>query len=265
MNRRYAGGVSALVVVLFIFAGAASAQLKITGGVKGGLNIMTPYGDDLKILEPVLNYAVSGGDQFTIDVPGDGDEYNIDLNDSTSIELGGLGTKMGFLISGYLCFQLNEYFAIQPEVTYIRKGGKQDVTVNSTLLSIPIPISGSVMWKLDYIEIPILAKIILPTKGKISPNLIIGPAVAFNVGSKIGGELLGAEADFDIDPIISSTDFGMIVGAGVDYDISEKAMINLEGRFGLGFTNWFDLPLDIVSVKNGNISIMAGFGYRFGS
>ena len=48
-------------------------------------------------------------------------------------------------------------------------------------------------------------------------------------------------------------------------DISEKAIINLEGRFGLGLSNWFDLPIDIISVKNSNISFLAGFAYRFGS
>ena len=268
MNRRQWGGLVSLVVVLFIFSGTASAQVKITGGFKGGLNIMMPYGDDLTILQPVLNFAIDAvedEDLFVIDVPDDGDDYSIDLSDSSSVELGGLGTKMGFLFGGFLCFQINEYFAVQPEIMYVRKGGKQDIDINTTVLSIPIPISGSVTWKLDYIEIPLLAKIILPVSGKVTPNLLIGPAIAFNVSSKLAGELLGAEADVDVDPIIKSTDFGMIIGAGLDYEISEKAMINLEGRFGLGFQNWFDLPIDIVSVKNGNISLMAGFAYRFGS
>ena len=80
--------------------------------------------------------------------------------------------KTGFCAGGFVAFNITDMFVIQPELLYTQKGDKFEVgTVKAWTI-------------LDYLEIPILAKLSIPTKGTVTPNLFLGPAVAFKIRSK---------------------------------------------------------------------------------
>ena len=58
------------------------------------------------------------------------------------------------------------------------------------------------LLKLDYVEIPVLFKVVIPTEGsKFKPSLFVGPALGFNIDAKIKGEYQGQSAEEDIDSI----------------------------------------------------------------
>ncbi len=51
-------------------------------------------------------------------------------------------------------------------------------------------------FKLEYLEVPVMAKYNIDVEGKLQPNLLLGPYVGFNVGSKVeegnsGGQIGG--------------------------------------------------------------------------
>ena len=148
----------------------------------------------------------------------------------------------------------------------MRKGGQQDLEINTTLIGfIPADLSGTKKWKLDYIEIPVLLKLSFPTEGAINPSIFADPALSFAVSSNLGLEMMGVSEDFDIGSLVSSTEFGLVFGGGLDIDLSPSNYVVIDARYELGLSDWTDEPLiDVFTVKNGGIQFMAGIGFRFG-
>lgn len=113
----------------------------------------------------------------------------------------------GFFLGVSLVRPMTDMISFQGEVAYSRKGAK--INIGGT----------DVELRLDYIDVPLLAKIHLgpATPGGVRPALFIGPMVAFNIGCE--GEALGVSADCEDEDIeIKSVDFGLVGGAGLDFD-----------------------------------------------
>ncbi len=248
-------------VVLFAFClliaipVSSFAEMKISLGVKGGLNLTMPGGDELSGRLEDVGWALEDYDTTTEDF--------ISFN---AIELSKMSSMTAFLFGGFVNIQINDNFALQPELLYIRKGAQQDLEVNTTILGfVPTDLSGTLKWKLDYIEIPLLLKVMIPTEGALKPSFFAGPAISFVVSSNLGLELVGVSEDVDIGSLVKSTDFGLVFGGCLDIDLSPKNFIVIDARYELGLTDWTDEPiLDLVTLKNGGVQFMAGIGFRLG-
>jgi hypothetical protein len=170
--------------------------------------------------------------------------------------------KMGVIGGAFGCYNINEIFAVQLELLYTMKGAGIDIPV----------IDASI--KADYFEIPLLLKVNMPTEGKIKPSIYAGPAIGFLMSAK--AEAMGASVD--IKDYFKSTNFGIVAGAGVGYEM-EKSLIFLEARYEVGLTTIakenagtisFDDEEESTSsstttpdVKTSDISILVGYGFKF--
>ncbi len=154
-------------------------------------------------------------------------------------------SKWGLCAGGFVRFNISKTFAIQPEVLYTEKGAKLEQI---------FPV-GTERWEfnLSYLEVPVLVKFMIPTPGGVKPNLYAGPALAIKLSYKFKAEGGGVTVEEDIEGM-KDTDFGIIVGAGVDIG---KLMVDV--RYVLGLTTTFDDAED--DVKNGVISLMIGFSF----
>lgn len=157
-------------------------------------------------------------------------------------------SRTGFNGGLFFIYQFNNLFAIQPEAYYTMKGATSDLMgVNFTL-------------KLDYIEIPLLFKVIIPAEGSgIKPSIFVGPSLGVNTGAKIKGEYQGQSAELDIDSIVTSTDFSLVFGAGIGYMIGNNEL-GVDIRYNLGLTTWDD-ESDPYDVKNNVLSFNVYFGF----
>lgn len=155
-----------------------------------------------------------------------------------------VASRTGFMAGIYLNFLVpNSPVSIQPEVLYTQKGFE----------------SGDATVQLDYVEVPVLAKFDFITDGSITPNVYFGPYVGFNVSAELDGDdgiFVGGEADIDDD--VEGTDFGVVVGGGLDF-----GRVDLGVRYGAGLSEIFeDGPFDDDSgAKNGVFSITAGIEF----
>ncbi|MDR8391907.1 PorT family protein [Aliifodinibius sp. S!AR15-10] len=132
---------------------------------------------------------------------------------------------------------------IQPGVFYVQKGTKAtEGSIETTS-------------KLDYIEIPVVAKFdFILDNPMLTPHVYFGPYAGFNISAEqeiSGGDNSGT---FDIEDQVKSTDFGVVVGAGADI-----TKFNVGIRYSAGLTeiaenNAFD-------GKNGVLSIVAGISF----
>ena len=162
------------------------------------------------------------------------------------------GFKSGVCLGAFMTFNISSVFAIQPELLYTQKGDKYEDEDEffGTLKA----------WTmLDYLEIPILAKFSIPTKGKVTPNLFFGPAVAFKTRSKGRLEIEGLSVEVDIEDV-SGVDLGLALGAGVGI-VAGPGEVVVDARYTLGLTSVDASEWDM-DVKNAAISILVGYSFQ---
>ena len=155
---------------------------------------------------------------------------NISVSDET--DLPNKSSRTGIVAGIFGRIDLGPTFALQGEGLYSQQGfSAEDQGLTLTL-------------KADYFQIPVLAKVIVPTNGGAAPNFFLGPAVSFEASCKIhGDDGQGNTAEVDCDDPSGDgfdergkTDFGIIGGVGLDI-VSGAAIFGVEVRYNLGLTN----------------------------
>ena len=157
------------------------------------------------------------------------------------------GFKLGINAGAFMNYRVHEMFVVQPEVFYAQKGWKLDVEG-----------SDEIKVKMDYIDIDVLAKLTIPMEGKIKPCIFAGPYVGINMAADV--EIGDESAEIDN---VKSTDFGVVVGGGVDFEMENGMMILLDIRYSMGFANLFEAVEDEeeANVKSNSIIFMAGVAF----
>lgn len=106
-------------------------------------------------------------------------------------DLADRGAKLGFTGGVFAEVPVASGFSLQPEVLYTQKGVSRDEPNESI--------------GVDYLEIPVLAKVALPVSEFLDLDVYAGPALAVKLGN-----------DDEVDTVrYNSTNLGVAVGAGV--------------------------------------------------
>jgi hypothetical protein len=150
----------------------------------------------------------------------------------------------------FLNWQLHPIFAIQPEAIFSQKGATYTKNGNRTEV------------KLNYFEIPVLAKLRIPMGDVFFPHFLIGPDFAFNTDAKYTstdtqtGTVYQSEGGN-----ITKTDMGGLIGAGFDIQ-AKQLFFTMDGRYGYAFNTLGD---NEYNVRNIGWAFTIGIGLRFGS
>ncbi|MBT8321579.1 MAG: PorT family protein [Eudoraea sp.] len=156
-----------------------------------------------------------------------------------------LSTRSAIFFGGFGEFGVTDKFAIQPEVLFSQQGAEYEDSE-----------SGGEFYdgrfKLDYINVPVLAKV------------YVADGFFFEAGPQVG-ILLSAKDEYDspisgeddIKDFIKSTDFSGNVGLGYQLDMG----LNFNARYNFGLSSFDDFEDVDENLKNGVISI--GVGFRF--
>ncbi len=141
----------------------------------------------------------------------------------------------------FINFPMCGLISLQPELLFMMKGMEFESYIDAGV-------------RMSYIDIPILAKFTIPTIGALSPNLFAGPYVGFNTSAEVYvGDIVN-----DIKDQVKSTDFGLVLGGGLDYSIG-VGELTFDARYALGLSS-FDDTADEDDVKNTGIMFMVGYG-----
>lgn len=149
-------------------------------------------------------------------------------------------SRTGMRIGAWASMDLSEKFSIQPEFVLSGKGSKwpdDDASI-----------------KISYLQIPVLAQYRFTAGRTVNPYVLAGPALSFKAGCNLQVEGSDYECS-DQTTAVSSTDFGMILGAGVHIG---RAQVSL--RYDLGLAN-INGDGDAV-VKNRAFNVAVGYGFR---
>lgn len=147
-------------------------------------------------------------------------------------------SRLGLILGALIEYEISDKFSIQPELHYSRQGFKTGVNEG--------------VVKLDYINIPVLAKYYI-SEGF---SLEVGPQVGFLLSSKYNRQeqQLAARRDAvtkaqinlnneDLKEYFSSTDFGLNIG--LSYQMNNGIGVNT--RYNLGLKDIFDYSKTVTS------------------
>lgn len=173
------------------------------------------------------SFGVKGGVNFT-HISG-ADEFS-DTKSRTSFHVGVVGE-----------FPLTDMFSLQAEALYSGQG--YDAT-----LDLPLVGSRDYEMQLDYIQVPVLAKVYL-TRGL---SVEAGPQFSFLINEEIDFRPEDDAGDIDMDEA-KSFDFGIAAGLTFQTEMGLFAT----GRYSYGLTDIYD------NVDARNTVFQIGIGYKF--
>jgi hypothetical protein len=149
--------------------------------------------------------------------------------------------------------------SLAPELYYSQKGATQ-----SALAGVP-----SFTFEVDYIEVPILAKLTLPLNSSRSLRAYLagGAAYAWNVNCSFSSQTAGTqelsenscgETFGSFDTAMQKADRGMVFSGGLDFTVPGMGGLNLDARLvrGLARLREGETASDI---KNQAFSLMLGY------
>jgi len=202
------------------------------------LSFFNSYAQEPLKKETNTKFGVKAGVNFS-------NLYTDDVDDNNMLT--------GFHVGGYAKIGLSDTFAIQPEISYTTKGAE---LVYSNIL-----FSGTGKFKLNYIEVPVLAVI------NVTENLSIqvGPYAAYLIDAKITNEASGNAFDFasnlDTDDY-NRFDAGLV--GGIDFDLGG---FGFGARYNYGLTKVgkdaaFGSAFTFPDAKNSVISAYLSFGFN---
>ncbi len=166
----------------------------------------------------------------------------LNLATMTNFE-GDTGMKPSFYVGGVMEYRISDLIAISPELLYSRQGIQMKEE------------GATARIRLNYINLPVLAKIYVVDNFSFD----IGPQIGLNIGSDIWAKAGGQTATIDLPssefdtPAPSTLEVGLALG--VTYNIDR---FFVQGRYNLGLTNIFGENLNS---KNGVIQIGAGMKF----
>ena len=147
-------------------------------------------------------------------------------NTSNGKEISDDGTdnRYGFNVGAVVHIPISEKFSLQPEVVYSQQGFTTSSEFDLDLFDI-----GDIIWRSDYINIPIMASY------KVVKGLTLqaGPQVGFNINAEAYIDL---DDDFDLSEETNTIDFGAGLGAQYELDFG----LFFQARYVWGLSNYID-------------------------
>lgn len=193
----------------------------------------------LHILMIIAAFALSGTGVANINL---GAELGFGLaNNTDSTGTGNYGSRFGLNGALVTDFAMGETFLLSTGLGYFQKGFKNS--------------AGTTTVKLDYLEIPVLAKWRFMPEGQFHPTVFVGPFLAFALSRNSVPD--GGTAT-DVSATYGSTDWGLTVGGGFEYGFSETMALAFNLRYDWGIPNQLAGATVVDSERTRSLITMVG-------
>ena len=180
-----------------------------------------------------------------------GVKAGLNLANLSGDDISDTDARTGFAGGLFFMYQFNDMFAIQPEAYYTMKGATDKGTIEGFTYEAEM--------KLDYIEIPLLLKFLIPIKDSgVRPSIFAGPSIGFNMSAKSKIEAGGQTFEEDIEDV-ASTDFGLVFGGGIGFPVG-NGELGLDIRYILGLST-IDDSAEKADIKNSVINFNLYYGF----
>lgn len=160
--------------------------------------------------------------------------------------------------------RLGENFAFQPELLYTTKGFKINQGININLGGFPITAGVTASTKINYIEMPLLAKYKFGNEG-LKFNITAGPVLSYAANGQL---VTRANLLVDINPLKTNIDLDALnyerlevsasIGASMAYATNGGEFF-ADARYVHGFSDLYNAPVVDLNLKNRGIGVTVGY------
>lgn len=178
----------------------------------------------------------------------------LDLATLGGSDFSGVGSRTGLTLGGYVTFHLDRRFGLEPELMFTQRGASEESGGDRVTL------------KMDYIDVPVLARWDVPTSGQLHPFFLAGPTLSFEVScngeESQGGASVSASCD-DINAASpgslskKSFDLGATLGGGIVFPAGKKTNLSI----GIRYTHGLVATFDGSDAKNRTWQFLAGLSF----
>lgn len=163
----------------------------------------------------------------------------------------GMTFKPGLAAGAFLMYSSLNHFGISADVLYAQRGTRFD--------------NGSLKFtqRVNYLEIPVVARYFLTLSGNFRPNLFIGPSLAVKLNAK---RVNGFDGDNSND--FNNLDLGATGGFQLNWGVGSRQRFLIDARYNLGLT---DVQTNLPniwgprsSLQNSTITLALGYGFGVG-
>ena len=152
-------------------------------------------------------------------------------------------SRTGFAAGAYFGIGISGGFSLQPEILYVQKGTQ--IKENEV----------RVVFRADYLEIPILAKYAFALSPQARVFVFAGPALAIKVSGKLFVETDEFSDSEELEDL-KSTDFGLTFGGGLELPFG-ALRLSADIRYTLGLSKIYEDE----DIKNGALLVLLGVGF----
>jgi hypothetical protein len=168
--------------------------------------------------------------------------------------------KSGLVAGGFATYSILDRYAFTAKVLFNQKGAKSE--------------DGDVKEQLNYIEVPVLARVFFNREGTVRPNVFFGPSFGFLTGAKwkIGDEDYENVEDIasspfgDVDSykdVYNTFDFGVSLGLGLSIRVANEMYFIIDTRYTYGLSEVYKNADG--SSNNQNATVTAGLSFGIGN
>lgn len=176
----------------------------------------------------------------------------------------GLDGLTGFHLGALVEIPITERFAVQPEVLYSAQGAKRELTESFS----DVTFKATGKTKLDYINVPIMAKYYIVDGLAVEAGPQVGFLVSANAESELDlsginpetAELIEGQfesGDIDISDSTKGIDFGIALGASYRLNMG----VFFGARYTLGLTDINDVSGSNIKNQNNVFQLSAGYSF----
>lgn len=181
-----------------------SNQNEVTFGIRGGLSY---YSSEI---------------DFSVELLG--------VSESSSVSS---DSRFGFAAGIFSEIPISDLFSFQPELLFVQKGGKDGGDPGGQLEGEEGEGQNGGNLALNYLDLPLLARINLPVDGDFDPYITAGPSVGYLLSINV--DETAEEIPIDPEEFYKSFNAGFVIGAGADI-----GSFTMDLRYDIGLTNIYD-------------------------
>jgi hypothetical protein len=197
---------------------------------------------------------------------GDIDDFGDEAVNELETDIGGTwsydGSRRTGLVAGaYYTIRQSPTLGYQIEAHYVQRGKAFEFTGRD----VPGVGGASVddTFKLDYLDIPVLARFTPGADGNVRPIIFVGPVFGFRLSAEMEVETMGQSQALDISDDTRGFTVGLLGGIGLAFDAGPTSAVLLQARYVYGLREVFEDATDLSS-RVGDLALLAGMEFRIG-
>lgn len=154
----------------------------------------------------------------------------------------------GLLMGGFVTYSIRNTHAFTVKVLYSQKGASDN--------------DNNIKSHLNYIEIPVLARLFFNRDGDIRPNIFVGPSFGFLQSAKVKAGDGDYEDVSNFDNAYNTFDVGLGLGFGMNFRVSQGMYFIMDARYTYGLS---DISKSNADVNNQGVALTAGLSFGLGN